>query len=307
VQRRVALTAAVELYLRSLSASALVEDASLNLTRRTRQQESIAELAQAGVRPPVDATRASVETLAARYVLEMRRVDEQASHAALAAAIGQSPERGLRPEPLNHDPFVGPTTIDEASRLARSERPELLRLREQIEAQQASYRAAWASRLPTLGLYAGGQATYYNVIVGDGIDGDQYNARGGLYMRWGGADAQVLRQRYVAQSRIQEAQRELEGTELSIRAEVVDAAYAVRRANAQLEQATQILEAARATRTAQQERYGAGTASLLELLDAEALEQGARRTRIEAQRDFDLARARLLAVCGTLGKLLEPR
>jgi len=126
-----------------------------------------------------------------------------------------------------------------------------------------------------------------------------------MYLRWNGADAQLLRRHKVAQARIAEAERELESTELSIRAEEVDASYGVRRAHAQLEQATQVLEAARATRAAQQERYGAGTASLLELLDAEALEQSARRARIEAARDYDLARARLLAVCGMLGRLLE--
>jgi outer membrane protein len=87
---------------------------------------------------------------------------------------------------------------------------------------------------------------------------------------------------------------------LDLRGQVVDAVFAVERAKKELERATEVLGAAAATREAQLGRYKAGVASLLELLDAESLEQNARLTRIETSRDYDVARARLLAVVGGL-------
>ncbi len=61
--------------------------------------------------------------------------------------------------------------------------------------------------------------------------------------------------------------------------------------------------AAQVTRVAQNERYRAGVASLLDLLDAEGVEQNARRQHIESLRDHRLARVRLLAICGQLERL----
>lgn len=296
---------AVELYLRGLFAGELVRDAALTLDRRKQQQETIEALAKAGVRPKVDAVRARVDLLAASYALEVRQTDERAGFAALAASVGRAPEEGLRPLPLEADTFRGPSDVAAASALALTHRPEIAMQKEQLRALDESERAARAARLPTVGVIARGQALYFDVVRGAGIEGDQYAATGGAYLRYEGGDATVKRRRLVAQRRIDEARRALDATSLAIRAEAVDAAYAVARTRAQVEQATQVLEAAQVARTAQHERYAAGIASLLELLDAESIEQTARRARIEASRDHDLARARLLAVCGTLSARLR--
>lgn len=305
VSERSAMLAAAELYLHALAASELVADAELSVQRRAQQQEAIGELSRAGVRPSVDALRAGVELTAARYVSEMRRIEELASFAALAVAVGEEPERGLRPAALPEGSFDGPNAVREISALAREQRPELKQLREQIRVQQEAYAAAVAERWPIAGLFASGQASYYGLLQGAGIEGDQYGASAGMYARWNAADPGVFRLRKVAEGKLMEVQRQLQASELSIRGEAVETAYAAQRSRAQLEQAEQVLEAARATRTAQHERYGAGMASLLELLDAEALEQTARRSRIEAVRDNELARARVLGATGTVERLAD--
>jgi outer membrane protein TolC len=63
------------------------------------------------------------------------------------------------------------------------------------------------------------------------------------------------------------------------------------------------LRASEVTREVQNGRYRAGVASMLELLDAENLEQQARRRRIEAERDHYLAGARLLWASGRIDAL----
>jgi outer membrane protein TolC len=88
-----------------------------------------------------------------------------------------------------------------------------------------------------------------------------------------------------------------------MRGEVASALFAAQVAKARLDGATETLAAATTTRQAQNERYRAGVSTLLELLDAEEVEQNARRSRIEAARDYDNARAQLLAVCGVIERI----
>ncbi|HTU61402.1 MAG TPA: TolC family protein, partial [Polyangiales bacterium] len=276
-----------------------------SVERRTQQHATIESMAKAGLRPSVDALRASVELLEARYLSERRVIEEQASFAALAAAVGRAPEVGLRAEPLPPDALAGPQGVAAVSDMARRQRPELGQLRELIQVEQESYDAAGARRWPTAGVYASGSAQYHHILAGEGINGPIYGSAAGIFLRWNAADPLIIRQRTVASRRVDEARRKLGEAELAVRREAVDAAYGEQRARALLEQTEQVLVAARATRTAQLERYQAGVASLLELLDAEELEQSARRARIEAARDHEIAKANVLAATGTLARLLE--
>lgn len=128
-------------------------------------------------------------------------------------------------------------------------------------------------------------------------------ASGALYLRWAALDPEVWRRARVTHAALREARRKLEASLLDVRAEAVEAAYEVKRTRALLEQAVQTTTAARAARDAQNERYRMGVASLLELLDVEAVEQSARRQRIEAERNHRVAQVRLLAASGELEEL----
>ena len=153
-----------------------------------------------------------------------------------------------------------------------------------------------------LGAQLSGTLAHNEVLSGVGIDGPTYLASGGLVLRWNGLDASVWRQAKVADASLAEAEATLVSSTLTVRAEAVAAAYAVEQQRAALEQAQQLLTAATVMREAQRERYRAGVASLLELMDAETIEQAARVRRIEASRDYDLARMRLLSACGVLSQ-----
>jgi outer membrane protein TolC len=302
--RRVAVGAAVELYVRALSTFSLIEDAELTLQRRTQQSQAIQGLSRAGLRPSVDATRAEVEAVAARYRLELRRVERSSALAALAAALGKNPEAVLIPSPPASDPFVGPQTAHAAVTLALSQRPDLQRFEAALAARQSELQAAILRRAPVLGISATGSISYVDLIgPGLGAQGRSYAGSGMAYLRWSGLDANVIRAADVARASVLEAQRALESALLDVRTQTIDAVYAVQRAKTELERAHELLAGARATREAQLERYKAGVASLLELLDAESLEQNARLSRIEAARDYDVARVRLLSACGGLEQL----
>ncbi|MDB4975694.1 MAG: efflux pump, family, outer membrane protein [Myxococcaceae bacterium] len=305
--QRAAEQAAAELYMRAVAAISLVEDARLTEERRTAQYNAINGLVRAGLRPSVDAVRANIEVIAARFALETREIEVAAAGAALAATIGADPTQPLRPAEFDDSILPAPLDPLQASILAIEHRPELRQLEANLSAKKADHQAAIAARLPTLGVSGTGNVSFNDILKGDGYQGYSLTGIGAAYMRWAALDPAIWRRANVTRGAIDEAQRQLETQLLAVRAEVVAAAYTVKRARALLEQSTQILAGAEAARTAQNERYRAGVASLLDLLDAEGVEQNARRQRIEAARDHRMARVTLLGLCGVLDQLTQKR
>jgi outer membrane protein TolC len=301
--QRGAVQAATELYMTSVAAAAFVDDAHLTLERRQSQFDAIKGLAKAGLRPSVDATRAEIEAVAARFALETREIELAAAGAALSAAMGDDPTHGTKPSGFDDNVLPAPLDPLRASAVAIQHRPEIRQLELAVQSSRNDHRAAIGARLPTAGLLATGNVSYQDLIVGNGYQGIFLNGAASVYMRWSALDPLIWRRASVTRRAIDEAQRNFEAAVLKVRAEVVDAAYQVQRTRALVDQATQILAAAQAARTAQNERYRAGVASLLDLLDAEGVEQNARRSRIEAERDHRIARVRLLALCGETDKL----
>jgi outer membrane protein TolC len=300
IAKREAVSLAAELYVRASAASALVEDAELTVERRSSQYDAIADLVKAGIRPPVDAQRAQIELVSARFLVSARLEEELAAFAALAAAVGRSPSQPLRPEAGTPGLFEVSVPPELARQLAYRNRPEIRRLAAVIASRREEHSAALGSRLPTVGVVATGTASYLDILQGVGISGSQFGGSAGAYLRWAGLDPAVWLKAGIAEGATSEAERQLEVTLHAIALEAVEASYSVSRAKTDLDRASAILEIAQATREAQNGRYRSGVASLLELLDAENIEQQARQRRIEAERDHRVAGARLLSSCGLL-------
>jgi len=302
---RAALVAAAELYIRAGAATELVKDAELTVQRRTEENVGISGLAKLGMRPPVDAQRSEVEAVSARYALEARRDDALAAYAALAVALGRSPTDPVRPETTTTTVFSVSIHPAEAQRVAMKNRPEIRSLVASVVAARESYNAAIGARYPTVGVSTTATVSYSDVLSGLGIPGYQYGGQAVGYVRWSGLDPSVWQRASVTEAAIAEAQHQLEATVLTVQGEAVGASYTVNRAKTDRDSAVAVLSLAQVTREAQDGRYRTGNASLLDLLDAENLEQQARQRRIEAERDYEIAGARLLAACGLLGRFAE--
>jgi outer membrane protein len=300
--QRVAAAQAAELYLRAGAASDLIDDAKLTLERRARQHQAISELVKTGSRSPVEAERTKVELLSAKFMLAMRESDEAAGFAALAVAVGRPATEPLRPATRSGE-FLGASavvTADRALELAKKNRPEMQSAAWAIAALREDYQAAVLERLPTAGISVSGSASYSELISGDGVVGSVFFGAAGVYLRWRGLDPIVWLRADVAEANKVTAERGLEVTQQQVTGEAVAAYYALQRAKLERERAIEVLLTAGATREAQNDRYRVGVGSLLELLDAESLEQDARLKRIEAERDEAIASARLLAACGLM-------
>jgi outer membrane protein len=290
------------LYLRAGAAIELVEDAKLSVERRTHQYAAAGELVKAGTRSPVDVQRAKIEVLSAEYGLSLRRTDELAAFAALAAAIGRPANQLVRPAANTASFSAVAANPARAKELAEKNRPELRGAGANITALRYAHDADVGERWPTLGVTANGSLSYLDVRRGVGIDGDQYTVAGAIYLRWNGFDPAVWGKGSVSDAAVSIADRERSALLHSIGAQAVAAYYALERAKTEHQRAVAVLEAAQVTREAQNGRYTAGVGSLLELLDAEDLEQQARQARIEAERDESIASAQLLSACGMLGR-----
>lgn len=301
--RRNAVLLAAELYVQATAAALLTVDAQLSLERRTSQALAIADLVQAGTRSPVDMERAKIEALSARYALEGRRNDELAAYAALAAALGRPATHPVRPRADGLQALEVDAATARALALPGAGRPELRSQQQLIAARREEYSAALGARLPTLGVSASASISYLDVLGGEGIDGHQYGGAALLYLRWSGLDPAVWTRANVAGAAVARAESDLAATQHAIASEAVAATHAVLRAKTERERANAVLQAAELAREAQNGRYRAGVASMLELLDAENLEQDARRQRIEAERDYHVATARLLFASGRLDAL----
>jgi outer membrane protein TolC len=190
-----------------------------------------------------------------------------------------------------------------ARELALRNRPERKQSEAVVLQRESEHGAAKGARLPTMGLQGSATAGYFDNIGGFGITGSQYSAGAFVYLRWSGFDPSVWFKAGVAEAAAVESRRQLDATSLAMAAEAVQSAHAVIRAKTERDRAVAVLGAAEVTREAQNGRYKAGLASLLELLDAENLEQDARRRRIESDRDYQIASARLLSSCGLLTRL----
>ena len=298
-----ALLLTAERYVEAAAATALVTEAEVSLARRSEQERAITDLVRAGTRSPLDMERAKIETLSAHYALEASKRDELSACAALAAALGRPATQPLCARADDLQAFELELSPEHALSAARAQRPELKARAALVSVRREDYAAAIAARLPTVALATTASLSYLDVRSGQGIDGHQYGGSALLFVRWSGLDPVTWTQAGSADAAVALAQREWAAEGHAVASEAVAAAHAVQRAKIELERAVAVQRASEVTREAQNGRYRAGLASMLELLDAENLAQQTRRERIEAERDHKLAGARLLWASGRLAAL----
>lgn len=301
-----AVRAAAELFVRVLTSERLVTNAELSVTRREAMSRAIARLIEAGMRPRVDLQRAEIEAVAARYGVDVLRASYRADRAALAASLGFSPHAHLTLIEHDSSNLAPGLSLEEATRTALAQRPEIRAQEAVVRAGQAALKQQRARRFPVLGLAAATSYQLNDKIEGDDPDGRTLAATAGAFLRWNALDVVTFRSARTAELALRVERENLSAQDLAARALAAVSLIDAERVSAELEQAEKILEAARSTREAQHKRYELGEASLLELIDAESVEQEARTRRILAVRDQDLARIRALDAAGLLVPRLIP-
>ena len=277
-----------------------VQEQNVRLLRE--QLQTVKNRFDAGTVSNFEVLRAEVELANAQPDLIRARNRQRTSIDALRQAVGYSnvTRENLRkiPEFLGTLDFT-PVSYDLQKALddARSNRPELLRLEKLARAGESNVRIQKAGYLPSLdlvGSYGVNKFSQSNRLH-DSLDGWTV----GLQSNWAIFDGRATAGK-VAQARSQ-----LNQARLTFNEQVLSVEVEVRSALSSLQEATELAEAAQKVVTQAEEslrlanaRYNAGTATQLDVLQAQVALTQSRTNQLEANYSYNVAVANVRKAIG---------
>jgi outer membrane protein len=191
-------------------------------------------------------------------------------------------------------------TIESLIADARLRRPDLAALRASAEKSAAHVGVVRAEGLPSLGLVAGANRTYYDLDVGDAHH-NIWSARLQLNVPLfsGGARANNVRR---AREDAAVARAQVEGYEQQVVLQVWTSYYALQTSTQRVRTSQALLESATQSEQVALGRYKEGVGTILDLLSAQAALAGAWAQEIQARADWFVSVARLAHDAGALPK-----
>ena len=261
------------------------------LAQRERQLATTRALVESGVRSPGDQTRASVALEAAWLDRAVADARVQESAVALTQALGLEPSAALRvaaPRELSVE-----DTPARAARQAVRADAALAALEQRVRAARARLNAAQAERRPTLEANASGALRY---LRGPELRVATVSQDLGVGLTFGVPLLDAARSAAVDVAAGEAAQLDAELFERTsaVRSAATRAALQVGSKRVVLERAERVADGARANLSDVEARYEQGFVGPLEMLDAQNVEAEARVAVIEARRELELAKVRLL-------------
>lgn len=257
---------------------------------------------EAGTVSNFEVLRAEVELANAQPALISARNRQRTSIDQLRQAIGYSntERENLRKIPA----FIGtldfqPVAYDlqQALDSARLNRPDLLRLEQVAKAREAGIKIEKSNYLPTLDLVGG-----YQVVKNSASESFRDSLDGwvvGVQSSWAIFDGRATAGR-VAQARSQLRQAELSVEErfLAVEVEVRNALSSLQEAGELAEAATKVVAQAEEALRLADARYGAGSATQLDVLQARVSLTQSRTNQLEANYRYNVALANVRRALG---------
>jgi outer membrane protein TolC len=296
VARRALVQAVIEAYYVLALANAQRNAAEQNLAAAEEFERVTSLLLTGGEVPPVDLTRASLQTNTRRDELERARADEAVSAGALRILIGYDFSKPIGTVDLAltvpADGELQQFTADDVRR-----RPEFSQFEAQLRAARQEVRIARADRLPQLS---------YSILGGfdtDSLRPPRFKEHTGVsgaislsipIFDWGEFKSKERQARLRAEITENESTLALRGFVqqfYAAQAQATSALYRIRLARTSLTQAQENLNASIA-------RYRAGEAQIIEVTDALTTMASQRQALYQALFDYQMALARLRQATG---------
>ncbi len=277
-----------------------VNEASVKLLQKELDDQQ--RRFDAGTVPHFNVLRAEVAVANAKPNLFRASSQYRVAKNVLANFLGYNlPREVLENIPLNltdnFDVAGWNMALPDAIQQALERRTELKDLREQVELQKLNIVSAKSGYQPTIQAFAGynWQNSSFSTDVGDEING--WNVGGQL--TWNIFDG-ALTYGKVKQSKAlyQKSRTELEDRARQIELNVRTSYSDFLEAKEVLESQTKVQEQAEEALREANARFGAGTGTQLDVLDAETSLTQARTTQVQSQHDYATARARLERAVG---------
>ncbi len=279
-------------FLRVLSLQRTIQVKEQDLKERQEVERKAQEFFEVGLSSKLDLDLAKVGTSSAELALAQALADENAAWTTLFTALGQ-PDRGNYQLVEPQIELEGPDNLDSEIKRALANRPDLMEMKAEVEAQEERVKYAQSLRRPSLrAVFSGGYARFTELTAARLMAGGL-----GLFApiyTGGNLEAQV----HAEQRGLDSLRAEYSFQTLQIRTEVSQAHANVIKtlssAKANQKIASYAEEALRLART----RYNAQLISMVELLAAESAAESARATYAQALYDYKIAQAQLSSAIG---------
>jgi outer membrane protein TolC len=251
-------------YLLTISASARVDAAQAQLETAQALYSKARDQQAAGVVPAIDALRAQVEFQARQQQLIVSRNDYAKQKLSLARTIGLPPGQEFNlVDKIPYEPLAV-MTLEQALQRAYTSRSDYLAAVQQVRGAEQFRRAATAEHLPTIDLSGDYGAAGVNVGSSHGV----FDAGATLVIpifAGGRAHADALQ----AEAQLRQSRQQLENLRGQIDYDVRSALLDLNAAADQVTVARQSLDLANQTLAQARDRFTAGVADNLEVIQAQ--------------------------------------
>jgi outer membrane protein TolC len=280
-------------YLEALAGAARVATAQAQLETATALHDKSADQQNAGTVPAIDTLRASVEMQNRQQQLISARNNFAKQKLTLARIIGLPPGQEFKlTEEMPYQPLTS-LGLEESLRRAYASRSDYLAAVQQVRASQHLRRAATAEHYPTLDV--AGNFGDLGVTIGTSHSVFQAAATVNIPIFAGGkTHGEVLQ----AEARLRESRQELENLRGRIDYEVRTALLDLQSASDQVEVARNSVDLANQTLAQGRDRFSAGVADNLEVVQAQEAVASANENYISSLYAHNVAKVALARAIG---------
>jgi outer membrane protein len=285
----------VSQYLGALRAAAQVKAAQTRIDLAQALYDQAADLQKNGAGTGIDTLRANVELQNEKQVLIAAQTQYDVALYGLARVLSLDPHQSLQLSDamsfFETPEFAAEGSIDRAYQV----RPEMLQMEARLRAASATRRATIDERLPSI--QGTGNWAYQGISINTGIPVYQYQVGAIVPLFTGGRiRAETLR----ADLEIQKIQRQRDDLRNQIALEVKTAVAQLDSARHQVEVANLGIQLAQEEVTQARDRFAAGVANNIEVVQAQDALSRASDNQIAALYQFNQARADLARAIGQM-------
>jgi len=288
----------VSQYLSALRAAAQVKAAQTRIDLAQALYNQAADLQKNGAGTGIDTLRANVELQNEKQVLIAAQTQYDVALFGLARLLSLDPRQPLQLSDATSffetPAFSFEGSIDRAYQV----RPEMLQIDAQLRAAQASRHAAIDQRLPSI--RATGNWDYQGLSVGSGIPVYQYQVGAELPLFTGG---RIRAETAKADLEIKKVEQQRDDLRNQIALEVKTATAQLDSARHQVEVANLGIQLAQEEVAQARDRFAAGVADNIEVVQAQDALSRASDNQIAALYQFNQARADLARAIGQMESL----
>lgn len=291
--RNMVVLAVGNAYLVALAGAARVDTAQAQDQTAQALYDKAADQLKAGVIPAIDALRAQVELQARQQQLISVRNDYAKQKLSLARVIGLPPGQEFRlTEKAPYEPFV-PLSLDQSLQRAYSTRPDYLAAAAKVRAAEYFRKSVTAEYLPSLGI----SADYGDIGVNPSDSHGTFTAAGTLRIPiflGGKVHADALQE----DAALKQARQQLDDLRGNIDYQVRTALLDLSSAADQVAVAKSAVDLAGQTLTQARDRFAAGVADNLELIQAQEAVASANENFISSLYAHNVAKIALVYSMG---------